>query len=145
MAGNQIEKNKLSLLYFDGSKWVADTTGGYDGEDKNSYSTIINKSGWYTLFSYQPVNTNETLRKSETQNLLLFPNPSTNTISFQLPNNNPIHKIEVRDLLGRKVLIESENNNNIYNLNISNLEKSIYFLVVKQSGKNTYYGKFIKI
>jgi len=141
--GNQIDKNKLSLLFYDGTKWLADTTGKYI--DNNIYSTVIEKSGWFTLFSNETVNTDQPQINSKIDKLLLFPNPTSKTISFKLPDNGSIYDIKIRDFLGKKVYVKSINNNsNKYNLDVSNLEKSIYFIVAKQNGKILHHGKFIK-
>ncbi len=142
--GNQIDKNNLSLLYYNGTEWVVDTTGNYDGN--NSYSTIIDKSGWFTLISYKSLNTDEKSDLFQINSLSLFPNPSNNTISFILPENIKLSELEIRDLFGRKVLCELLNGkNNTYVLDISQLNKSTYFIIAKQDKTKIYYGKFVKI
>jgi len=145
--GNQIDKNNLSLLYYNGTEWVVDTTGNYDNNNNNnSYSTIIDKSGWFTLISYKPLSTDEKSDLFQINSLSLFPNPSKSTISFKLPEDIKLSELEIRDLLGRKVFCELLNGkNNTYVLDISQLNKSTYFIIAKQDRTKIYYGKFIKI
>lgn len=141
---NQIGKNNLSLLYYNGTEWIVDTTGNYN--DDNSYSTIIDKPGWFTLVSHKPLNTDDKSDLFQTKSLTLFPNPANNTISFKFPEGIKLSELEIRDLLGRKVFCQLLNgNNNTYVLDISKLNNSTYFVIAKRGNTQIYYGKFVKI
>ncbi len=141
--GNQIDKNELALLYYNGVEWIVDTTGGYDDNDK--YSTIINKSGWFTLISYKPLSIDKADLYS-TNTLSLFPNPARNTVSFELSKDKKLSDIKVIDLLGKQVFCDMKyDKNNTYSIDISKLNKGAYFLSAKQRKTKLHYGKFVKI
>ncbi len=141
--GNQIDKNELALLYYNGVEWIVDTTGGYDDNDK--YSTIINKSGWFTLISYKPLSIDKADLYS-TNTLSLFPNPARNTVSFELSKDKKLSDIKVIDLLGKQVFCDMKyDKNNTYSIDISKLNKGAYFLSAKQGKTKLHYGKFVKI
>ena len=73
----------------------------------------------------------------------IFPNPSQDFLTIQLPNEITNGSLEVFDYLGRSV--KSKKINNIDNkMNISNLNQGIYFVKVNSEGKMGVQ-KFIKI
>ncbi len=142
--GNQIDKNELALLYFNGIDWIVDTTGSYT--DNDEYSTIFNKSGWFTLISYKPLSIDNKGDLYQINTLSLYPNPASNTVSFEFPKDRKLSDIEVKDLLGRKVFCDLKHyRNNTYTIDISKLYQSTYFISVKQGNNRLYYGKFIKL
>ncbi len=119
---NQIDKNELALLYYNGVEWIVDTTGGYDDNDK--YSTIINKSGWFTLISYKPLSIDKTDLYIANA-LSLFPNPARNTVSFELSKDKKLSDIKVIDLLGKQVFCDMKyDKNNTYSIDISKLQNT---------------------
>ena len=75
---------------------------------------------------------------SENNKLQIFPNPTKNII--QIKNNTEIEKIKIFDYLGKEVLTQTQNNNEI---NVENLSKGIYLLEI-HSEKEKVYRKFIK-
>ena len=73
----------------------------------------------------------------------IFPNPSQDFLTIQLPNEMINGSIELFDYLGRSV--KSKKINNIDNkLNLSNLNQGVYFVKVSSEGK-IGVQKFIKI
>ncbi len=73
----------------------------------------------------------------------IFPNPSQDFLTIQLPNEMINGSIELFDYLGRSV--KSKKISNIDNkLNLSNLNQGIYFVKVNSEGKMGVQ-KFIKI
>ncbi len=73
----------------------------------------------------------------------IFPNPSQDFLTIQLPNEMINGSIELFDYLGRSV--KSKKINNIDNkLNLTNLNQGIYFVKVNSEGKMGVQ-KFIKI
>ena len=71
----------------------------------------------------------------------IFPNPSTEQISFNLPNNLKIEKVEIRDVNGKIVYLSNENKNTIP---ISNLPSGIYYLSIQSTNKTKAIQSFIK-
>lgn len=72
-------------------------------------------------------------------NINLYPNPSSYTLNFD--PNIKISKLEVFDLLGKKVELPSQINNN--SIDISMLSNGVYKMVV-QTNHTVYYNTFIK-
>jgi WD40 repeat protein len=71
----------------------------------------------------------------------LFPNPSSEQISVNLPNNLKIEKVEIRDVNGKIVYSSNENKNTIP---ISNLPSGIYYLSIQSTNKTKAIQSFIK-
>ncbi len=73
----------------------------------------------------------------------IFPNPALDIINIKT-NYNLYKKIDIYNILGKKVLSKTVNkNNNIYKLNIKQLKKGIYFIKI-QTGKSIIIKKIIK-
>lgn len=74
-------------------------------------------------------------------NLIVFPNPSTEDIFVQLKNNDMTNAtVEIFDLWGRKMLQQQASSR----INIASLSKGIYVFKMEQNGKN-WIKKFEKI
>ncbi len=77
--------------------------------------------------------------QAEAKNILLFPNPASETIYFSLPTET-IHKIKIYDCLGRLTeKCELEKNA----IDVTRLEKGIYLMEV-YTEKNKFKKSFIK-
>ncbi len=79
-----------------------------------------------------------TIRKSE---LVIFPNPSSDWIEILIEKQNEIQKFEIYDSFGR--IVFDGNLNNDKKINISELNKGIYFVILSDTA-NILKGKFIK-
>ncbi|MGC4040146.1 MAG: T9SS type A sorting domain-containing protein [Flavobacterium sp.] len=71
--------------------------------------------------------------------ITVFPNPAKDILNIHASNNATISKITITDLLGKKVLEQSENNQ----IDVQNLAKGVYAIQVAAEG-STYASKFIK-
>ena len=78
------------------------------------------------------------LLDSENDKFKIYPNPSHNIL--KLYNKSTIDKVEISDSLGKVILTQTQNNNEI---NIENLSKGIYFISIT-SGDEKLNRKFIK-
>ena len=126
--------------------WTAPSA---DEGDITFYAAVLAGSG-------QGTNNDQTVTTSVTvslttlgiaeANLLsfeIFPNPSQDFLTIQLPNEITNGSLEIFDYLGRSV--KSKKINTIDNkMNISNLNQGIYFVKVNSEGKMGVQ-KFIKI
>jgi len=72
--------------------------------------------------------------------LKIYPNPVKTILNIQTPNNNSIDKIYIVDLLGKKVLEQTQNTNQI---NIEHLAKGIY-IIETFLGQEKFSSKFLK-
>jgi hypothetical protein len=69
----------------------------------------------------------------------LFPNPAESSIIIVLPDMQQRAEVTIYDLLGQQVLVSS----GLMNINISELSKGIYSVVVKQGG-DVWVEKMVK-
>ena len=105
----------------DVSPWVALPTSGCDPNVFNYIATLSNNN-----FSI------------DDNNIKISPNPSKNVV--QVKSNSIIDKITIFDSLGKIILIQTQNNNEI---NIEKLLKGIYLIeIISENEKN--YRKLIK-
>ena len=73
--------------------------------------------------------------KKETK-LKLFPNPASTELNIQLNSNEDNKKIEIIDLLGKKVFSQSVSSNSFSKkINTSNLNPGVYFVSVTSNNK----------
>lgn len=75
---------------------------------------------------------------SENNRFQVYPNPTKNILHVM--NNSKIEKITIFDYLGKEVLTQTQNNNEI---NVENLSKGIYLIEIHSENK-IVYKKFIK-
>lgn len=73
-------------------------------------------------------------------NLQIYPNPVAKTLQIKGSENKTIDKVIIIDLLGRIVLEQKENTDQI---NVQDLDKGIYQIMITSEGKK-YSNKFIK-
>jgi len=78
------------------------------------------------------------ISNSDNNKLRIFPNPTKNLI--QIKSNSVIEKIILFDYLGKEILTQIQNNNEV---DVQNLSKGIYLIEIhSENGK--VYKKFIK-
>lgn len=76
-------------------------------------------------------------------NLIISPNPATNSVTVYFKNKVPSAEIKLLNVLGEPILYQAVNSISNTSIDISNLSTGIYFLQVKTSDK-FYIQKFIK-
>lgn len=112
----------------------------FSGYTDSSDGDITNNHGlrdiWVVKLSPEPLS-NSTFQKN---NLITFPNPTTNLLNLQLPNEALIDKVNVTDLSGKIILNQIVITNKI---NTENLANGLYFIQAF-SGDTIYQTKFIK-
>lgn len=77
--------------------------------------------------------------KEKAENILLYPNPSSNEVEFKNANSDNYDAIEMYDYSGKKMAIDKRHNNN--KLDVSGFSKGLYFIVFK---KDTVTAKVLK-
>ena len=75
---------------------------------------------------------------SENNKLQIYPNPTKNILHIM--NTSEIEKLKIFDYLGKEVLTQTQNNNEI---NVENLSKGIYLIEINSENEKVY-KKFIK-
>ena len=88
---------------------------------------------WFLTLSNDNFVTN-----SENNKLQIYPNPAKNIINIKY--NSEIEKISIFDYLGKEILTQIQNNNEI---NVENLSKGIYIIEIQLENEKVY-KKFIK-
>ena len=77
--------------------------------------------------------------KAKAENILLYPNPSSNEVEFKNASSDNYDSIEMYDYNGRKMSIDKKLNND--KLDVSGFAKGLYFIVFK---KDTVTAKVLK-
>jgi len=72
--------------------------------------------------------------------IVIYPNPTSDFLSVQIPNEISIDKIAISDLTGKVLLKQKEI---ITKIDVSNFKNGIYIIEVI-SGENSYFKKFVK-
>ena len=78
--------------------------------------------------------------KSHNTQLMIYPNPATNSLTITSSDDTTFSKIVITDVAGRTILTKTDN---LSEINIENFSKGIY-LIQAISGKNVLKSKFIK-
>lgn len=103
---------------------------------KNAAKTVVFDSLWKWTFQVDPIPEDSTAVGNfqiQEKEIVIYPNPATNTLHFSVPNieNNPI--VSITDVDGRVVYSQqgfSSWKENPFDLDVSFLNNGIYFLSV---------------
>lgn len=79
--------------------------------------------------------------QTDSNALLLYPNPVSNTVNLKI-QNKIINQVEIYSITGQLILYAK--NQNILNIDISDLNPGIYYLKCKTTDDETLISKFIK-
>jgi hypothetical protein len=102
---------------------------------------VDNTSGNVTSVTIYQNTTNLAVNQISVANkIMTYPNPATNYINLQLPNNIAVDKIVITDLLGKTILEETKT---IAAVNVENLNSGLYILQVYGNGQKLE-TKFVK-
>lgn len=112
-----------------------------------SVCSATNVSSWVAIgssscalseFNYFATLSNTNFLINNDNNIKVFPNPSS-TI-FKIVSDTNIDKITIFDTLGKEILTQTQNNNEV---NIENLSKGIYLIEITSENEKIY-KKLIK-
>ena len=82
--------------------------------------------------------------ENKATNFLIYPNPCSDKLQIYLGSNKSgQYQIRITDISGKEILIKNWFADNSSEIDISNLEKGIYFLQISE-GINKSVQKFIK-
>ena len=103
-----------------------------NADSVNSFSNLVN-------ISYLTVN-------SETNKLIIYPNPVSDVIHISIvPDNNAVIFIKVYDISGNKMIDSEFPTNSTFDLDVSKLKQGDYIITVKNSNNKNYgSARFIK-
>jgi hypothetical protein len=126
--------NQISLLN------ELHTWNGQDHCPQMTNSAYMDSSIWITKeFLYNYFFNTSNVVEVPSKNILVYPNPAQNNI-FVKSEGLKSNSIEIIDITGGKIkIIKGENINEGVNINVSDLEKGIYFIKV-----GSYISKFVK-
>lgn len=106
--------------------------------DINASKEIWRFFNKYTLSSLTSIYENEAFNKS----LTVYPNPANSVLNFSLDKiSNSFVTIEITDILGRVLLLETTKTNSV---SLDKINSGIYFITVKTDNKVVAKVKFIK-
>ena len=114
-------------------RFADDTNTEKTGRPSTSHDVVIDS----VVFSYvTPLSTNDNL----IQDFSIYPNPVNNKVNIVLNNNN-ISKVQLYNILGKKVLETKSLKNN--SLNVSSLNSGVYFLKIYNTENKSATKKII--
>ena len=122
------------------SGWQANTTYYWRIGSINSAGETLTDIQSFTTVNNDPLSIDELLIK----NLELYPNPTEGIISVDGIDLNEIDEIEVINQLGQKVKKYESENLTSYSLDISELEKGLYYFKIKTKSNLTKNLKILK-
>lgn len=76
-------------------------------------------------------NTSLNVESIKTEDIFIYPNPTSDRLYFDMPNNIAVEKIEIYDAIGKRVLSSQVNNNSV---DVFNLTSGIYFVKINVEG-----------
>lgn len=112
--------------------------------DSSTNITLNNSSGGLK-YSSNKINLNNT-NNHDISGISVFPNPtgSNSKLSVLLDKNFKISNLKVLDINGSPLQINMDINENISKINMENLNKGMYIIVITDQYSNIYLNKFIK-
>ncbi|HRZ98248.1 MAG TPA: thiol protease/hemagglutinin PrtT [Paludibacter sp.] len=116
---------KINAYYKNGTSWTNLTPSGFN------YISFTLTNPVYTL-----------LENTTFEDLLTFPNPATDNVSFN--SVHIIQSVKILDLSGRQVLMLNPNKKGEISIPIYDLEKGVYILQSFSNEKGKQSVKFIK-
>lgn len=147
------DENNANLGAFPYDKWFKDNSASYS--ENCDYSSIdTDNDGVFYLNDDCPCTTQgDTVDSNgcsasqlsvdnyEFNHLVLYPNPVTNILSITSTINIELEKIEVYNLLGKRLL---EKNNNLKEIDLSSYAEGIYLIKLTNMEGKIYIRKIIK-
>ena len=117
----------------DGGYIMAGITGSNDGDVSGNHGS---SDAWVVKLSSDQLSTTEFSNIS----LKLYPNPTYSLINIQTSNNVVLDKIIITDLMGKTVMEQTQNTNQV---SVEKLATGVYILNAYSEG-NKFQEKFIK-
>ncbi len=104
--------------------WAYDGSGVITsfGEDKNGELYVTNSTSIFKV-----IDTSLSIDNFNNQSLKVYPNPAKNTVNVSCANTI-LQSISITDLLGKKVFFENVEPQSEHSIDVSNLQKGIYFI-----------------
>lgn len=125
-----------------GTSWTTDYSGismwpvrNYSFLGSTAYAIAVDR---YIKTTSAPIGIEESSNDFE---ISIYPNPSSNFIQLDLPENCEISDVKIYDPSAKLVICKTDEFNQI---NIENLAKGIYLLNIENDGKIIFSSKFIK-
>ena len=128
------------LSNYDGS--VIDSISYGVQTPDTSYGRLPNADGPFQILfpTFSAENSALSVSNIENENtFILFPNPAQENLQIIISNNRNINDITILDLTGKQIKNISVNNTSNININVSDLQKGIYFVRIGHSVQ-----KFVK-
>jgi len=148
--GNKTSAEEKYNIYRDGER-IASNVAAHSFAD-NTFNPLT-KHRWAVVIAcpqggesapilvYKNECTTENVTEPENSSLILFPNPSSNSITIQA--ESAFNKVEVFNFLGQTVLTQLNTQIYLTTLNVSNLNSGIYFVRIETENGVTV-RKFVK-
>lgn len=119
------------------SSVVLHTTGTYSSKDTYKFATVNANGEGNGNGDGSSVNPNGIKTTNANITFAVYPNPATDVLMVAF--DGEISSIEIVNVLGEKVITS-----NVGNLNVSNLNKGVYFIKLTDKAGNTVSQSFVK-
>lgn len=96
-----------------------------------SDSTSDTKDGWMIddiIIGSYPTSI---INRANSSQIILYPNPTQNSISIKTSNNFKILKLSIKDILGKEFFHQKDINQNLVKLHLSHLPKGQYIIEIE--------------
>lgn len=128
--------NEIGFAVKEVAPWQYLVAGNTDSTDGN----MVGNSGQLDLFIAKLVMPGLDTANLDFQNIVLYPNPSSNLFTIQLPAGHPAEKCVAIAADGRIISLNVKNGNTV---DVSKLTAGLYFIQVESAGK-IFSSKIIK-
>lgn len=144
--GNFISANKIGGSGNDTSYSMIVSTSGKITVSGNSTigfaksASAVSAGGYLATYSQPSLATNDFLSKTK---ILLYPNPTTNSINLNFQNTVENANLKIVSITGQTVLEKQNLSGTDFNFDVSNLSAGVYILEVSDEN-STFKSKFMK-
>ena len=139
---NALNNSPLTLNFLYNGAQVSFENWEFDNNNNAYVIGEIYNNNTETMLLYKYVNTQlPTVENSSNAEISVYPNPAIDFINIKIENSKKIRFVQILDTSGR---IVKKYNTVSEKLDISDLEKGVYFLKIYTTDKQ-YSTKFIKI
>ncbi len=141
-----------NLAIWDGANWSSITSANFSNGITSITSfgnelyfgggfVTVNNDSMFFITKY--IDNTLLTEESFIPEVLIYPNPSLDFITFELKNNSKPFSLILRDLTGQQIL--NQMITNTQKVEIKQLPESIYFYELTNGINKRYYGKIMKL
>lgn len=140
MEVNNFNRNEAYISHYSNTQWDVMANASATAESNGMYSLTRNNVNSLSPFAVMGKNANVSVNAIAENNVNIYPNPVTNTLSFNA--NAEINKVIIYDIAGRMVQT-TDVSGNTNTVSVEGLNSGLYYAHF-YSGTNKSVQKFVK-